>query len=287
MGTYKPNVRERLVARCLASWRWETGKSGAEVSREVGFSQAKLSKLENAYHPIRPEDVKALGEVYRVPEPDRDLLYRAAERALVPGWWEDETADALFEAVREYVELESEASLVRAYKSDVLPGLVQTRAYALALGRAWLPPQPEEVVEAQARVRLKRQERLDDVDHPLEARFVVAEGTLRQEVGGPAVMVEQLHHLLALAGRENVTVQVVPFSCGAHAAQGSSFSVLSFADKRFEDVVYLENLNSGRYVETRYGREPYVVNFNALQEAALDADASVKHIVEVADELRV
>ncbi|HEX6340792.1 helix-turn-helix transcriptional regulator [Umezawaea sp.] len=283
MSTYKPNVRERLVARSLAAWRWETGRSGADVCKVAGFSQAKLSKIENAHHPIKPADVMALGLIYEVPEKERTLVYEAAERALVPGWWEELPPDVVMDAVRDYLALESGAILVRTFKTDLVPGLLQTRQYAFALATAFVPRPTEDKALRQVEARIKRQKRLFDDKSPLGVHAIIGEAMLRQPVGGPMVMKDQLLHLLKMGELGHVALQVIPASAGAYPAHGFPFNILSFAEEHFEDVVYLDHLNGGRYIESPKGREPYTLNFAALQRVALSHSQSAELIAEVAD----
>jgi hypothetical protein len=285
MSTYKPNVRERLVARSLAAWRWETGRSGADVCRAAGFSQAKLSKIENAHHPIKPADVMALGLIYDVPEKERTLVYEAAERALVPGWWEELPPDVVMDAVRDYLALESGAILVRIFKTDLMPGLLQTRQYALALAKAFVPRPTEQVAFSQVEARIKRQKRVFEDKNPLSVHAIIGEAVLRQPVGGSAVMRDQLLHLLKVGELGHVALQVIPASAGAYPAHGFPFNILSFAEEHFDDVVYLEQLASGRYIESPKGREPYTLNFAALQRVALSHGESAELIAAVANDM--
>lgn len=283
MGTYKPNVRERLVARSLAAWRWETGRSGADVCRAAGFSQAKLSKIENAHHPIKPSDVMLLGIIYEIPEKERTLVYEAAERALLPGWWEDLSPDVVMDAVRDYIALESGAVLLRTFKTDLLPGLLQTRQYALALAKAFVPRPTDEVAFSQVEARIKRQKRLHEDKDPLVVHAILPEALLHHPVGGVNVMKDQLVHLVKLGELGHVSLQVIPYSAGAYPALGFPFNILSFAEEHFDDVVYLEQLASGRYIEAPHGRAPYTLHFAALQRVALSHSESAELIAEVAN----
>jgi hypothetical protein len=104
---------------------------------------------------------------------------------------------------------------------------------------------------------------------------------LRQVVGGTTVMKDQLVHLLKLGELGHVTIQVIPLSHGAYPAHGFPFSILSFAEEHFEDVVYLDHLGGGRYIESPEGRAPYTLNFAALQRAALTHAESAELIAEV------
>jgi transcriptional regulator with XRE-family HTH domain len=270
------------VARSLAAWRWETGRSGADVCRAAGFSQAKLSKIENAHHPIKPTDVLALAMIYEVSEDERTRVCQAAERALVPGWWEDLPPDVVMDALRDYIALESGAARLRTFRTDLLPGLLQTRPYALALANAFVPPPDEQTASRQVEARIKRQQRLFEEHDPLAVHAVITEAVLRRPVGGVNVLEDQLVHLLELGELGHVVVQVIPYSAGAYPSQGyCPFNILSFAEQHFDDVVYLDQLTGGRFVETPQGRAAYTNNFAALERTALGHAESAALIAKI------
>ncbi|MCP2260315.1 Helix-turn-helix domain-containing protein [Streptoalloteichus tenebrarius] len=283
---FKPSVRLRRVGRVLRQWRERAGMKGKglEVARSLGWSQAKLSRLENATQPINPVDVLALGLVYQIPEDERDALFLTTQNAQQRGWWEEYGCNALFDAAQDFVELESEASLLRSYKVDLVPGLLQTEEYATSLARADVPAVSEETARQRAAVRVTRQKRLYD-GKPLRVEAVVSESALRQVVGGPRVMREQLERLITLAELPHVVIQIMPFDVGAYPAMGSTFDMLSFDQDHHDDVVYLESLTQGQYVEDPEVVSVFTLNFESMREVALDEDASRKLIADVAESL--
>ncbi|SHG01356.1 helix-turn-helix domain-containing protein [Streptoalloteichus hindustanus] len=280
---FRASVRLRRVGRVLRQWRERAGMKGRglEVARSLGWSQAKLSRLENATQPINPVDVLALGLVYRIPEDERDALFLTTQSAQQRGWWAEIGPYALVEAAQDFVELESEASLLRSYKADLIPGLLQTEEYAIALAVVDLPRVTEETARQRAAVRMTRQKRLHG-DRPIRVEAVISEAALRQVVGGPEVARGQLRRLVDLSEMPNVLIQVIPFGVGAYPAMGSTFDVLSFDQDHYDDVVYLESLAQGSYMEDVEIVSGYTLNFAGLQEFALDRDASVKMITEIA-----
>ncbi|SHE95307.1 helix-turn-helix domain-containing protein [Streptoalloteichus hindustanus] len=280
---FRAGVRLRRVGRELRKWRNRAGLTLADAAKAVRWSSSKLSKIETASQPIQGVDVLAIALGYGVPEDERNQLYHAALTAQDPGWWQ-EYDDVLFKAAQDLAELESEASLVRSFHAQLIPGLFQTKSYFGALAHAWIPPASEEAVRQRAEARSTRQERLYG-NNPLVVEAVIWEPVLRQVVGGPAVMTEQLDHLLALTEMANVTVQVLP-ALGAYPAMGSTFDVLSFGQDHYDDVVYLETLTHGMYVEEVHDVELYRLNFAGLQEASLDAQASTKLIAEIAGNMQ-
>lgn len=161
--------------------------------------------------------------------------YGSADRArqVLPSWFET------------FIGLEGAASAIRTYEVQYVPGLLQTDSYARALIRQGHPHADEDEIQARLSVRAARR---DHLAKTLTLWAIVDEAALRRLVGGPGVMRAQLEHLLEVTNRPNVTVQVLPFSRGAHAA-GGPFTLLRFDEPTLPDVVYIEHLDSAIYVD--------------------------------------
>jgi len=283
-ATFQATTLERAIARRLGEWREPTTLSLAEVSRKVGFSTAKLSKIENALQTISADDLLALALIYGVPQSERHALYREAQRAEQQRALMFLAKNVVFDTARDCIELEFEASLVRTFKVDLLPGMLQTRAYTHALAKADDPLRGEVVAVQRGDLWAERKKRLYG-PHPLEVHTVLSEAAIRAVVGGPRHMKDQLLHLMELSELPNVTNQIIPFSQGAYPAMGSPFDILSFAHELHGDVIYTENLTYGRYVEAPENLEPYILRFAGLQKKALSPGESVELIAEVASTL--
>jgi Domain of unknown function (DUF5753) len=137
-----------------------------------------------------------------------------------------------------YLGLEAEAASIHEYAAELVPGLLQTQDYYRAYMSAAPAAAQGEAIERRLAVRSARQERLTADDAP-EVWAVLNEAVIRREVGGPDVMRRQLEHIAKLAERPNVSVQVLRFRSGAHAAMDGSFYVLSFPEASNPDVIYL------------------------------------------------
>ncbi|TWP51801.1 helix-turn-helix domain-containing protein [Lentzea tibetensis] len=277
---FRPTMLERAIGRTLGDWRKDRQFSLSEAGRRVGFSTAKLSMMENAVQPSAPVDVMALGFVYLVPAPERQQLVANTEHARRLRRPSAGEMGVLFDAVGEYGRLELEASSVRAFRIDVLPGFFQIPDYITALAKADDPLRAAVVAEQRIALREVRRQRLTD-KNPLVVEVVLCEAALRQTVGGPRVMRAQLLHLIELAELANVTIRVMPFAAGAYPAVGSPFTILSFPHEQHDDVVYLQSVRRGSYVESPEERGPYMVRFTALQEIALTPCESLELIAEV------
>ncbi|MFD7388002.1 Scr1 family TA system antitoxin-like transcriptional regulator [Streptomyces sp. NPDC059852] len=140
-------------------------------------------------------------------------------------------------------EAEATATEIREYAPLLVPGLLQTPAYAEAVCRAYQPTAPQETIDRLVSARMERTRLLGDPTHPL-LWVVLDEAALRRLTGGPEVMAEALRHIAALVRRSRVIVQVLPFEAGAHAAMQGALKLMDFADA--PPLVYFEGIGTGR-----------------------------------------
>jgi transcriptional regulator with XRE-family HTH domain len=236
-----PTVRLRRLSRELRQLREAAGLTLIEAARAAGWQQAALSRAENRLW--RQPNLNHLGrllDVYGVTEdaqPERrEQLLQLAREGRRRGWWSD---FQISDAYSTYVGLEAEADTVRNYETSVVPGLLQTPAYARALIATRAPDLSGEQVDELVDLRIERQERLLSVPDPIHLSAVLAEETLRRAVGGTDVMIEQLDHLHKVAQLPHVRLQILPFAAGAAPAAGP-FAILSFADPVDPEAVYVE-----------------------------------------------
>jgi len=184
-----------------------------------------------------------------------------------PGWWE-EYRDDLPTWFALYVEPEAAARRISTYQPTVVDGLLQTTAYARAVFAAGHPAPSPAAVERQVAIRLQRRRELLDRADPLRLDLVLCESVLQRAVGGPAVLAAQREHLRAMNAREGIDVRVLTFAVGAHPAVRSQFAILDLASEADPDVVYLESLQGGRYLEMPSDLERYRGVFARLRECA-------------------
>lgn len=119
---------------------------------------------------------------------------------------------------------------------------------------------------------------------PLPLWVVLDEAVIRRVVGGEKVMHEQLLHLAAVARRPNISLQVLPYAAGAHAAMGNGFVILGF-EETDPKAVYLEHLAGSLYLEKPHEIAPYTLTFDHLRAAALSLELSVDLIHSAANQL--
>ncbi|GAJ81043.1 hypothetical protein NBRGN_034_00670 [Nocardia brasiliensis NBRC 14402] len=244
-------------------------------------SHAKISRLELGRTGFKERDIRDLLTLYGVTDAEeRQRFLELARQANEPGWWH-RYSDLLPQWFGTYLGLEQAASKIRTYEAHLVPGLLQTPEYAravVALGYE------DADTDRRVQVRQRRQEILHRTDPPV-VWAVIDEAALHRPVGGPRVQREQLEHLIELAQLPNVTVQVLPYSAGEHAAAGSSFSILRFAEAELPDIVYLEHLTSALYLDRRQDLALYLSVMDRLSVQAERPEKSMEILAGYAAEL--
>jgi transcriptional regulator with XRE-family HTH domain len=268
--------------------RAEAGLEQKEVARALRCTVTKVSYFENAQRPVVPRDLdEILLPLYGVPEERWPLYLDAAAKARRKGWWEDYEDDVLPDWFRRYVGFEQGASSLRCYQPQVVNGLLQTTDYMAALMRESPIQLASDQMRRRIELRRRRQEVLVRDRDPLECWVVLDEAVLRRVIGGPHVMRAQLDHLVDVALRPNVTLQVLPFSSGAHPGIGSSFKILRFPWDTDPGVVYLESGSSaGLYLEELDKVEDHARVFDRLCDLSLPPDGSIAMVSDLAQAYR-
>jgi hypothetical protein len=187
-------------------------------------------------------------------------------------------------AFETYIGLEATAASVRSYDAQLVHGLLQTEGYARAALLALCVGESSEGIEELVRLQLARQAQLDRVGQPLRLWTIMEEEALRRPVGGPAVMGAQLGRLLDATESPDVTIQVLPTSCGAHAGLDGAFSIIGFRDPARPPVAYLPSRAESVCVENEVAE--LALRFDHLQAAALDIGESADLIAKIAHEMQ-
>ncbi|MDG9719774.1 helix-turn-helix transcriptional regulator [Streptomyces sp. DH24] len=274
-----PTVRRRRLGAELRRLRLASGLKSTEVAERLMISQPKISHMENGNRAISPRDVRDLCRIYGVTDPQViDSLMQMARESGQPGWWH--AYGDIPQSV--YIALETDATSLHTYESMAIPALLQTPAYADAVIGETIPPLTTEEAGTRLKVRLRRQHRIYDPARPLRLWIVLDESALRRVVGSPDVMREQLEHLKALAAEPHITVQVLPYTAGAHPGLAGLFSILRFADSSAAPVVYLERFTSDLCLEKPSDVRHYSVLHDHLQAQALSPGSSRDFITDVA-----
>lgn len=243
-----------MVARLgLANFLREArGKrSSAEAAAVAGFSKATLSRVERGESIISPGDARLLMSHYGVPEEAIDSFTKLAYAAKQPGWWQ-RYKSALPDWLNLFVGVESAAHRIRTYESELIPGILQVPGYSRALiTKDSEAPTAEEEIQDKISLRQRRQQKLTG-DDPANLMAAINESALHRQIGGPDTHREQLEHLLAMSERDNLSIRVLPFTAGAHAATYGSFVLFDYTvvNKDYA-LAYVEYSGGALYLEAQ------------------------------------
>ncbi len=245
MGRFTPATpRSRQLGRELRAAREHAGMTMDAVATTIGCSMSRISRIESGDIKVRSADVMELLTTYGV-SMDSDgykSLVAAARGLRAPSWWQ--RLGTLPSRYGTFIAYEAEASRMRTWEPILVPGMLQTEAYARAvIGSGHLD---QDNVRERVEARLRRQQAL----HPptsLAVHAVVAEAALHLEVGDAALMAEQCKHLVSLARQPHVTIQVLRYAAGAHPAIAGSFILLD--GPTFGTLGYVETLAGDLFLE--------------------------------------
>jgi transcriptional regulator with XRE-family HTH domain len=255
----------------LRKLRARQGLTLEEAGRRVDVSKATVSRYETQSGPVKWILVDALCREYGATDTERDAIVRLAKDAKQQGWWSS-FADAIPESMNLLLTLEDEAVSENHFSCVYVPGLLQTRAYSTALQRANEVPLESAEIERLVDIRMKRQEILTRTK-PLRLWAILDESVIRRVVGSSEVMREQLDRLLEANESPHITLQVLPFSQGAHAAALGSFVIIGGPQPAL-DVVYVDFHTGSLFLEKEAELERYRLAFEYLRAQALDMEAS-------------
>ncbi|HSZ49498.1 MAG TPA: helix-turn-helix transcriptional regulator [Streptosporangiaceae bacterium] len=276
--TGSPTVLRILVGAYLRRLREARRISMEDAAYVIRGSHSKISRLEAGRVSFKSRDVADLLTLYGVTdERERDTLQTLAMRANAVGWWR-EYADVLPSWLDALVGLEDAARQIRAYEVQFVPGLLQTEDYAC--GVVMLRYSNPSEINRRVALRMERQAVLARSDPP-SLEVVLDEAVLRRAIGGTRAMQEQLKHLIEMSERPNVTIQVIPFRAGGHAAAGGAFSLLHFSENDLHDVVYMEQLTGAQYLDNPDTVVGYRAVMDELCGESLDAASSLELIRSV------
>jgi transcriptional regulator with XRE-family HTH domain len=266
----------------LKSRREAAGLSQKEVGRRFGWSGVRISYLENGQQNVADDDLDKLLPLYAVPADDTARFYEAAKLAREKGWWEQYDGRVLPDYVTWYVGLEQGAATIRTVEPYIVPGLLQTRDYCVAVAEADGKMRTAGQIARTAEVRLARQQILTWAEDPATLRAVIDESVLRRVVGGPKLMAAQLEHLVRMAQRPNIDIRVFPFTRGVHGGMVGGYRILEFAD--LPAIAYIERWEGATYLEDAVVVDEQMVAFLHIADAALPPEESAARMQEIAAE---
>lgn len=246
-------VVRRQLGRQLRRLRDAAKKTERDVEEAGLASRAKLWRIESGKTSIKIADVRTLCWLYGADQATTDALAALATGTSARGWWED-YSDALPKWFSMYVGLEAAASEIRIYESELVHGLLQTPAYIRAVHEAVYEARGDQVdevaVQRTIKLRHERQQTVTSRTPPLRLTAVLGAGVLARQVGGKAVMKEQITQLREFDRLDHVDIRVMPWGAGGHAAMHiGEFAIFDFPDPDDPAVVYLESHTFARYLE--------------------------------------
>jgi transcriptional regulator with XRE-family HTH domain len=272
MGT----MRQRRLGRELRDLREGAGLSHAEAITQLGWSRAKLDRIESGSTTPKESDLRAALELYGADYDQRARLVELRQEAKKRGWWTG-YGDVFSGS---YVAWEHDAAKIRDWQPQVIPGLLQTEDYARAVISGARPGDSLESIERRVQARMARRTLLGRHDAP-ELHAIIDESALLREVGGTEVLRQQLRYLLDCLQRPNVTAQILPLKAGAHPGVEGAFIVLSYSDQFIPDIPYSEGPFGDLYPESATEVARINTAWERLAATALPVEMSTKIITEL------
>lgn len=283
MADFSPTVRHRRLLQELRQLRTAAGLKQEEVADHLDWSTSRMTKVEGGTLRISVNDVRAMLRLYGLHEGVKyDALIQLAKQARERGWWHA-YSNVIPQWFQVYVGLEAETSSIRNYEPELVHGLLQTESYARTVYQAARTTDAPDEIERHVSLRMARQSIITRSEQPTHFWAITNEAALRRRVGGARVMQEQLKHLVDVSAQPNVTLQVLPYAVGAHAAMLGSFAILSFAEGG-GDVAYLEYMTGSLYLEKPEEVRAYTLAYDHLRASALDPRDSITMIAKLARE---
>jgi transcriptional regulator with XRE-family HTH domain len=280
-----PTVRRRRLGMELRRLREASSLMIEDVAKHLECSMSRVSRIETGKSVARIRDVRDMLDLYEVgDEAQREQLLTLAKDAQQRGWW-TEYESVLSAGLDTYVGLEASAASIRTFQTHLVPGLLQTEEYSRALIKVGRPTESAANIDRMISLRRRRQAMLADTGR-LELWAVFDEAVLRRPIGGASVMRAQLARVLEAAELPSVTIQVLPFTRGAHPGLGGAFTIIGFPDPTDLDVVYVDSPAGNIFLEKDKDVRRHTTWFDHLRATALPPDESNDFIAAVADEFK-
>jgi len=264
-------------------YRQQKGFDLADAASILSCDPSKISRIETGERGFRPAELRQLLTEYGVDTAAQDMLAALSDWREIPGWWLPYVKD-LPSAHLAHVIPETFASQSLIYAPSQIPALLRIREYEEAVVAAD-PGTPKDREDIIVQATSARQQ---VVLHERRTKLVVVigEAALRQQVGGQRVLSRQLMHLAELGGASypHITIRVLPFRAGAHAAGGAGgFSILQFEDIPQLAITHLDGPAGGLGLHQLATTETYVGIFWQLHGSAEDPTESARQIIQMAN----
>jgi transcriptional regulator with XRE-family HTH domain len=279
-----PVVQRRRLRTELRRARLDARLTQEQVAAAMDWSLSKLIRIENGTVGISMNDLKAILAHYKITDEGRTAeLITLSRGARERSWWSDYRD--LPPRLVQLIEYESASFIIRNFQPMLIPGLLQTEEYATTMIQNLGPQSTAYEVSTAVELRMKRQQLLQQREMPLMF-FIMDEAAVRRLVGGQEAMRRQIQRLLDESDKPAVTIEVVPFSAGAHPGMQGPFMLFEFPDAADDDALYLEGPS-----ESRWNRDDpeeissFRERFEVLRELSLGPQGSVDLLRRVLAEL--
>ncbi|MEU4312012.1 helix-turn-helix transcriptional regulator [Nocardia sp. NPDC024068] len=289
MGSTLPR---RALGQQLRKLRERNEISQAQASRIAETSPQSYGRLEDGrITKVTDMALNALANAYRATDEERRLLLDLAREIRVSpasgsGWWRA-YSDAIAQGFDHYLALEEAANHVTSWQTAVVPGLLQTREYRRALTWAMLPNGSQDEVERQLALFAERRNALRSENFRFEA--LLSEAVVRQQVGSPSVIAEQLKHLIEQSEKPEVEVRILPFRETRPVGLVASFVLFEFPPLASSGLlappaVHIEGLVGELYIERESEVSEYMRQAAMIRRVALSESASREWMVKTLKE---
>jgi hypothetical protein len=278
-----PTVLKILLGAQLRRLRDLAGVSRDEAGYHIRASGSKISRLELGRVSFKERDVADLLDMYGVTGEQKDQLLQLTHEANATPWWQ-KYREVVPDWFQVYVGLEEAAALIRIYEVQFVPGLLQTEDYARAVVMQGSPNLSSEEIDSRVAVRMGRQKQFSK-ENPARLWAIVDEAALRRPIGSRDVLAGQINRLIDVTSEPNITLQVMPFKHGGHAAEGGAFTIMRFPEADLPDMVYMEYLTGAHYIDKPEDVELYAAVMERLSVAGTSPEKTRDILGDILKEL--
>lgn len=276
-----PSVRSRRLSSELRKLRDRAGLSADGLSRLIGMSGSKITRMEDTTSPVFEDDLHKLLDFYQVSRTKRMELLDLYRHALERNWLRVKNPN-LPKDWQTWTDFEDEASGLLNYEPSGVPGLLQTPEYARAIISATGRDLTDVEVDGLVASRMGRQGLLTR-SKPIRLHAIIEEGVLDRPFGAQPDRARQVRHLLDQGGKPNVTVQIMPTAAGFHSGQNGSFVIMDYDHEA--SLVLLENKVSSLFLDEQEHIEAYEAVWGELRGLAYDEAESAEFLRAMAEKL--
>jgi hypothetical protein len=278
-----PTVLKILLGAQLRRLRELAGVSRDDAGYHIRASGSKISRLELGRVSFKERDVADLLDYYGITGEQKSQLLQLTHEANATPWWQ-KYREVVPDWFQVYVGLEEAAALIRIYEVQFVPGLLQTEDYARAVVMQGAQSLSPEEIDSRVAVRMGRQ-KLFSKENPARLWAIVDEAALRRPIGGREVLAGQVNRLIDATTEPNITLQVMPFRHGGHAAEGGAFTIMRFPEADLPDMVYMEYLTGAHYIDKPDDVEVYAAVMERLSVAGTSPEKTRDILGDILKEL--